>query len=130
MWVIGIPMHDSGPFEAFARPLLQSANHFLRRRSEVHSYAVLRRENDLEQAGISVSLPLIRDGVEGLLASRIEPFMFKAVGLAGCALALQVSSMGLPGSLNTRIGIPDIHDGATLKLRDRSPTASDNASLA
>ncbi len=129
MWVIGIPMHDPGPFEVFARPLLQGANHVLRRGLEVHCIPVLWRENDLKQAGISCPLPLIRDGVEGLLASGIEPFMFKAAGLAGCALTLQVSSVGLPGSLNARIRIPDIHYRPALKLGDRSPTASDGVSL-
>ncbi len=55
--------------------------------------------------------------------------MFKDAGLAGCALTLQVSSVGLPGSLNARIRIPDIHDRPALKLGDRSPTAPDGVSL-
>jgi hypothetical protein len=129
MWVIGIPMHDPGPFEAFARPLLQGANHVLGRGLEVHCIPVLWRENDLKQAGIACPLPLIGDGVERLLTPGIEPFMFKAAGLAGCALTLQVSSVGLPGSLYAGIRIPDIHDRPALKLGDRSPTASDGVSL-
>jgi hypothetical protein len=127
--MVRISMHDSGPFEAFARSLLQGMNHVLGRGLEVHCIPVLWRENDLKQAGISCPLPSIRDGMKRLLASGIEPFMFKAAGLAGCALTLQVSSVGLPGSLNARLRIPDIHDRPALKLGDRSSAASEGVSL-
>jgi hypothetical protein len=123
-------MHDSRPFKAFARPLLQGADHILGRSLEVYSGAVLWGDDDLEQAGVARPLPLIRDGVERLLASRVKPFMFEPARLAGCALTLQISPVCLPSSLDAGIRIPNVYDRSSLKLRGRTPAISNGVSLA
>ncbi len=109
-------MYDPDPLEAFARSLLQGANHVLGRGPEIHSWGVLGGDDDLKQARIPSALPLVRDGVERFFASVVKTFMSDSAGPAGRALAFKVFSVCLPRTLNAGVGVPDVYDRPPLKL--------------